>query len=266
MQQVFKIGDLVYSVDGYLGSYVAPCEEGHIVAQVYAGEDGEDHYGQPEKWQEVFLNAPIARRDERLTQLQNQISDAQKTLDLILESTRLAKAESARILISCSRHKQLSRLENYLDGKFHYFLYDEWQKPRIVSKEDSLRYDEDGRGQKLKLLTLFGDAKGNLQWEINAYPGGGGSWSYVHPCETLQEANALAQSLFDEQADQWRKSVKSKGQGHKALEWAKSGMFLVPDDVAEFNYQRDLERAEYVVADRQKNLDAALAALALVKK
>lgn len=79
----------------------------------------------------------------------------------------------------------------------------------------------DANGQRyekeLKLVTLFGDTKGNLEFRINQYMDGSGSYCECYPCLSREEADQTVQLIFnaafagDDYHEQFAESAKSLG-------------------------------------------------------
>jgi hypothetical protein len=106
-----------------------------------------------------------------------------------------------------SRYKELAKIDDFLDGKItHYLFLDRWGKAAIVEKSKTV--GEYTSGKKLRLLSLIGRTDGSLQWEINMYSDGTGSWSRVIPCMSAKEALAeLRAHINSKLGDEPRKSL-----------------------------------------------------------
>ncbi|MBU3577544.1 hypothetical protein [Polynucleobacter sp. UK-Kesae-W10] len=236
-----------------------------MVAPEYEQEYGEPHWGQPEEWREVFLTPPTVKLEAKVDELDKLITEKRAELKRINaeldQSGRLYQDQLKKL----KQHQALQRIEDYMDGKFTHFLQVGYEI-KLVSKEDALkspdRYDSD-----MKLLTLFGSTKGDLQWRINRWGDGSGSETNVYPCESEDEAKEIVRKLYAEAVEEWR--AQEKKHHGRALEWANTvdeDWIDVPQDVK--NYLRDqlldarmkvLEEAEKRLREAQENLADALA-------
>lgn len=100
-------------------------------------------------------------------------------------------------MVKLKQYKSLARLEDYLAGRItHYVESTTYAPPKILALEDTRADEGNGRYNKLKLLTLFGRADGDLEWGLNRYSDGSGCYTTVVPCTSYSEAREVAGELF----------------------------------------------------------------------
>lgn len=261
----FKQGDTVYNIHGQQGAYIASYGGAHLVAPEYEDHYSEPTWGSPEEWREVFEKPPTARLETKIDELDKLITEKRETLSQINkeleETSRKCKAQLSKL----TQHQALKRIEDYLDGKFTHFLY-VGSGVNLVSEEDALK-SSDSYDRDMKLLTLYGSTKGDLQWRINRYSDGSGGNTDVFPCESEAEAIEIVRKLYAQAVEAWREQEK-KHYG-RALDWARTVSWEwidVPQDVRDYINQAMLEARTLAVEKARKAVaDAELALLELTQ-
>lgn len=96
----------------------------------------------------------------------------------------------------------LDLLFDFMAGKVTHFAFLSSYSPAIRTLGDDDIYCVDNyygkKIEKLKLFTLWGDSKGNLQYKISSYSDGSGYSHEVVPCRSRDEAIEKLQEYFDE--------------------------------------------------------------------
>jgi len=156
-------------------------------------EGGEYDSGYLQIVDQIFDRQPKAVYDKDVKALQQKIKDLHTELGTIRkEVSGFEKDEKSR-LRRLKRHESLKLLEDYLDGKITHYVTLGY-RPEIVKFEDEKdSYDHSG----LKLLSLFGNSKGDLTWRLNDYNDGSGSWKSVFPCTSYEGAQQKLQEYMD---------------------------------------------------------------------
>lgn len=255
----FNKGDTVYNIHGQQGAYIASYGGSHLVAPEYEQEDGEPHWGQPEEWREIFLTPPTVKLEAKVDELDKLITEKRAELKRINAELDQSGRRYQEQLKKLKQHQALQHIEDYINGKFTYFL-DVGYGVKLVAKADALKkvdYDHD-----MKLLTLFGRTNGDLQWRINRYSDGSGSNTDVYPCETEEEAIAIVRKLYAEAVEEWR--AQEKKHYGRALEWARTvswNWIDVPQDVHDYmkaalveSRTNAVEKARQALADAEAQL------------
>lgn len=257
-----KAGDIVFDDNGNKASYISGFSGAHVVSFFYISGDGETEYlsGDVTRLHEVYTEPPEAAKHEKIAELNKTIETQRAELRRINSELDVAGKEYQARVKKLQQHRALKRIEDYLDGKFTVFLeYNDWNPPKIVVPADALR-QSDRNDKRQRLMCLFGDSNGNLEWKINDYRDGSGSDRVtVIPCESEEEAILLAIKLYDEEIEDWRQSEPDKKRYGKAVHWTKNlpNYLTAPDDIAEFIKEMAKKSAAETLARAMENLTKA---------
>jgi hypothetical protein len=195
-------GKLVYTEDGCKAEYLGKVENGHVI-NVYG--ESYDHYG--ERYEEpmglqvvsrVFATPPKALFDTRIAELKGEVAALEKRSRELSEETRAAQKERLDLAKKLAHLPALRHLDDFIEKRITHVLFG-GADYKILPIDQA--FAENGvysrKGQKL--LTLYGDVGGNLQWRLNQYSDGSGWTEDVTPCLSLEEAEAtrMANILAD---------------------------------------------------------------------
>jgi hypothetical protein len=190
-------GDTVYLPDG------TKCEYGHKLYHnkhvVYMlsrlHEDAEaDLYSHPIIVEEIFPDPPIAEKHKEVASLDKVISDKQTRLLKLqeeLRKTEYFRNEQARYI---ARNEALQHVIDFLEGRIRYFVtITPGGQHDLLSFQETMEFSGAGfmNERGMKLLTLFGNVKGELQWGVNSYKDGSGLELTVHPFRELEAARTF---------------------------------------------------------------------------
>lgn len=106
--------------------------------------------------------------------------------------------------------KQMRVLQMFMAGEINFFYTRQFNHGQILTWDSAYQRADgnEGRIESIKLVSLFGDSKGDLSYRIADYSDGSGNWRTIVPFATYEEALAHAQKDFDELAEQY---VNSEG-------------------------------------------------------
>jgi len=273
MSDTFKHGDHVFAANGEWAVYIAASPDGHVVAPLYSDrETGEPTYSDESVYltSRVSKEPPVEAKNEMIAKLDNQIieKNAQlKTLrDTIAAEEKAAKERHAEL----AKWSGLKTLEDFVAGRITHLVFcDNYNGPTIQTFADGMAYVDDDRYAKnkingMKLLTLFGDSKGNLTWEIYKYRQPSSSTDYeVRPATSYEEAVEIARVYWNEEMESRRDKGYMPG-GY----WVKNGTalgFEVPADLAEKMRAIELTNAKDYLAKAEAELATRRAALAALE-
>lgn len=272
MSKAFNKGDIVYGIHGEKAEYIIAHDGGHIVAPIYEREDDFGHAMEesdtPVLWSKVFAIPPTEVLESKIGELELELSEKRSELSLVRKQINEANAERQKSLALIKQNATLARIEEYLEGKFQFFVtVPGYGKPFITPAQEALQNggtESENRYSRppMKLLTLFGDSKGDLSWRISRYSDGSGGADEVIPCHNMEEAIEVIRKLYADGVEAWRKQEK-KHYG-RAIDWSSldASWIDVPDDVRQ--YLEDTKRArlldqrakaEKELADAQAKLD-----------
>ncbi len=253
-------GDTVFDIDGREYTWLAEVEDvGHVVAAAYCDSDGCAYDCEPSIIEQVFAAPPsdkfdkvIAERRAELESIQQQIRTSQKEWDEL-------RAGRDKLAVRLAQENiALQRIADFLDEKITHYVKNSYGTVTILTLAEAVCESERmNRHPKLKLLTLFGDSKGNLEWNLNWYKDGSGSNETVHPCCSLEEAKAVAQSHVDDILSRWQNSC----QVQSALKAAQQYGLAFPQEAIE--RLRDEQRQEAVKQVEKCRNELAVSEMAL---
>lgn len=180
--------------------YVAQAGSQHVVIPVYQDDDEEPRYGRQTLVDAVYREPPVEKRFTKIAELDEQIRQAQAKLTGIQAETRDANKSRDEILVRLKQNSALKRIDDFLAGNLTHFVLHCESYVKVMPTAEALKYGNgDGRetyGRSLKLVSLFGDTKGDLEWRINDYRDGSGSWKTAVPFASEEEATAFSVELM----------------------------------------------------------------------
>lgn len=272
MAKQFSPGDGVYDQAGNFYQYVAPAPngDGHICLPWFESHDQDgapsDWTGDPVSLREVYSDAeqPKQKAEAKLVELTAKCDAARIELAGIMKERGALDGEIRARAERIKRHEKLRLLDDYIAGKITHFVVvpEYYQKVEVKPLVDALKTD-DRYGRDMKLLTLYGDSKGDLQFRINRYSdGGGGSAIDAYPFTSEDEAKAFAKELAAKKLAECIASKNPRGDGIPAgLEgWVKTADEYgvpVPQEWRDKLRSVAIANAERVVAAAAEKLQAA---------
>ncbi|MBN8803610.1 MAG: hypothetical protein J0H81_00580 [Sphingopyxis terrae] len=153
------------------------------------------------------IDADIAAASARLAEINEALTDAECALNAKQREV-LARIEKLQAFDG------LQRIEDYIDGKMtHFVVQSGYQQNSVrIMEADELLNSKNDRGYSngdTKLLCLFGTTQSygqpkerrTVEWRLNQYYDGSGSWTKVVPATSHEEAVTIAhehlQAIFD---------------------------------------------------------------------
>jgi hypothetical protein len=180
-----------YLPSGMEVEVIAQTDRGFVVAPVFEREDGEPFVDTNDlRIVPEVVDSPLDyRQHQQIKDLEDRISSLRTELLGLETEVSDAKKEKADLLQIVSQNKALRHIADFLEGKItHYAVFD-WNGPEIITFKDA-QCEGSGWDKSTKLLTLFGNSKGDLQWNLNRYKDGSGSGYDVIPCLSCDDAVA----------------------------------------------------------------------------
>lgn len=234
MSEQFNNGDRVYLDSGEVVIYICRSDDGHIVRpEIEHGDEGESYLGTPMLASRVFSTPPKDRLDAAIAALRNEEAGLRNSLQALRRDISGAEKEKAAQLKEFEKYPNLSRITAFIEGRItHVVRGGEYGRVQIQTFKESFEDKNDyGRVEGLKLVSLLGKPHQGMEWHLNHYKDGSGSYERIVPCESYEEAIAMAQKWLDDKAADWR----ATGKDYWIEAWVKSAKDLkltVPDDVA----------------------------------
>jgi len=250
----------VYSRFGETARYVINTPEGHLVVPKLTVLDGEgneiESEGSPAIWSEFFLNPPTEKLNEEVVALNKTLQTLREQIYVAGKEHRGMDKEIEARRARITQHEQLATLDKYLTQGISHYVSVSYGRVEILAKENTKsEYSRDA----FKLLTLYGDTKGNLSWRLDQYAdGSGGSRVLVYPACSLEEAKEIVEHVFEEKWKGWR-----TGAGED-FHWvdsyigsAKKLGYPIPEDVLAFSKEKAIKTHSASVEKMEKDLEAA---------
>lgn len=232
----------------------------------HSEEEGEGDY---EIWHEAYPTAPKVKVDAEVNmllaqkvQLQKDISDLRRDSMNAMNESRAAERQRIDII---TRHEKLKRLEDFLERRItHIVKFCAWAAPEII---DITEWNADDRrrnaSEGTKLLMLYGNSKGDINWRISNYRDESGCTFEATPCCSLEEAKELLKSRCLQTLDDFGKGIiSSKQDVIRAIEALHHNGFLAPVDALTAAHAWKMDEKRAVVAKIEKDLELAKAQLA----
>jgi hypothetical protein len=181
-----------YLPSGMEVEVIAQTDRGFIVAPVFEQGGGEPYVDTNDlRIVPQVVDSPLDyRQHQQIKDLEGRITALRNELLGLEQETMAAKNEKAALLQAVSQNKALRHIADFLAGKITHYVVFGWEGPEIITFKDALCESSDNWSKKPKLLTLFGDSKGDLGWNLNRYKDGSGSSYEVIPCLGYEEAVA----------------------------------------------------------------------------
>ena len=150
--------------------------------------------------------------DKRLRELEKATRTADAKTDECLARMRQTQRRvelHIKSLLSLERKAAPEQLQTMLDftsGAIKYAVeIGGHGLPTIRPFDDMLeRRGEFNHNLSLRLVSLFGKTDGALDWKINSYQDGSGTYRTFIPAKSLEEAIDAAQSVYDDMVNEWR--------------------------------------------------------------
>ncbi len=138
----------------------------------------------------VYKKPPTEVFDEKIESLKSIIKDYRKTKSTEHAEFLEKRKEYEIQLNKFNRIPELKNILDYIDKKFTHVVYlgYEWKKG-VVTMSAALKEQDSYNGYRL--LSLFGNTKGDLEWRINRYSDGSGSDCTVSLCMSLEEGKEI---------------------------------------------------------------------------
>lgn len=170
--------------------------DGGVVVQYAMESDGEPRWSQPHIVKSVFDEPPAIRKAKQIADYDEQLAEKRKELSLLTRQIREAKAGNDALLAKLSSsNAALQHVADYIDGKITHYVTETNCEYRILTFAEAVSECETGYKRKPRLLSLFGDSEGNLQWRLNVWHDPSGSSVRCRPCMSEEHARETAKSL-----------------------------------------------------------------------
>lgn len=137
--------------------------------------------------------------DEEIERKLKVKDDLEDELKSIRNDIKEEKEQLDKIRKSFVAKDQLNQIFDLIEGRItHAIRYNDYGYMEITTLDEAISWLDDysHSGRQLKLLSLFGDSKGNFGYRINAYSDGSGTWSKVLLAKSEEEAKEVARTVI----------------------------------------------------------------------
>jgi predicted RNase H-like nuclease (RuvC/YqgF family) len=256
------MGNFKYLLSGVKVFINRVLDQGFLVQDVFeTGDDGvyeigEEIVADPIYYvEQVYDHAPTQKLDDCVKGFEKRIVELRKELFDLDENVLNAKKAEENRLKKYEQFKALKHLDNFIDGKIQFLVVINYSHVDILPIKDFYGSNYNDRG--LKLVTLFGNSIGKLEWGINQYKDGSGSYTTIVPCLCYQEALECVQKQIDEWAGK-------ENRVSEAIETTKKYKLKISNSVVVNEYSRMIEINKNEIDEKNKyisNIDKEIAEL-----
>lgn len=195
----FKQGDVAWTKDGrkvYVAALVLP--KGYAVQQEIDADFSDPSYGPGatlgpyDLIEQLFRYPPAFIVSDEIAELEKCKESAMRALLRIQNDILNAERDRAKIIDKLKQVPALAYIEQFLDGKMGWIAITDYGCGyKVMPMADALKLEDRWRDKETKLLSLFGDAKGDFHWRLSTYHDGSGSKIELWPFETEEAAKAF---------------------------------------------------------------------------
>lgn len=194
-----KVGMSYFDRNGRKVELVAMAEHGFVVAPIVripSGGWGDDFDDTREEQSEhldvvpsLFPAAPTDIYDEQIADLKAKVEDERQVLRTLQDDIRGATAERRALLDKLKQVPALEYIEAAIERRFTHIVERSAYASRYnIGAVEEVLASNDRYSKGLRLLSLYGDAKGDLQWRISHYSDGSGGSTDAWPFPSEEEA------------------------------------------------------------------------------
>jgi len=186
-----------YLENGQMVELVEKVKDGYLVKRWYTCDCNEfegdcvceDRLGDTIFVNQVFNSPPVETLYSEVKKLKEEISKLHEEEAKISNTIMAEKNRIETQLNKLKKYEGLQLIEDYIDGNITHFVTLDYygRYPEILTAGEKLRYKENG-SWKTRLLALYGDKDGDLEWRLHYYSDGSGNHEIVYPFTSYSEA------------------------------------------------------------------------------
>lgn len=267
-----------YTADGKKVSVVGKLNNSeYIVQEIYVSGGSEIPAGENFVVRSLLDEPAVSWKEKHIADTEKNFERRQIELssksEKLSRDMRLAhqKAEARIKALSEFLHEDQSagpiqRIYDFLAGKITHLAVLGY-RPSVVAADDNFMFEiYDGRVDGVKLISIFGSGyKGaaRLEYRINSYKDGSGSWETVAPCKSKEEAVAALQAAYDEICESF---IGSPDKHSRIWEWSKHPDLSTPESALSIMREKRLATITKNIERKRKELEKEMEALAIAKE
>lgn len=240
-----ETGQDCYLSNGQKVIYVGEFEGSKLVRTLiqYGDEDGYEIYPSSDITTVadgvLHEKPPIAIYDQKIEDAKKALREVQEDISVQKAELREAKSRTEAQRKEDAKYPDLSRVFDIIDGKMTHCVIEKYSGPEIWKLDKFLidgfnQYEL--RENSFKMLCLFGSPKEPVEFRINQYKDGSGTWTTVNLFKSKEGAISFIREEFAKAVVAWRERDKSldKRQNpfYRVTSFLKADLkFEIPDDV-----------------------------------
>lgn len=148
-----------------------------------------------ESWKEKHLKEIEEKYNKTYKQKNEEYEKMCKEFDFKTRVVREKLSFLYKLEKTFSKQK-LNQLIDFISGDVKFIVYERYGDLEISEYDSSIATKEYGRFESVRLLSVYGTTDGDLQYKINEYCDGSGTWSKVYPCKTAEQALLILKERF----------------------------------------------------------------------
>jgi len=194
MSDKFENGDTVFTERGQECFYLSPAPGyGHLVVAVYQEDESQEpSFGKPMVMAQVFAKAPLEKWDAQVRQRREVLQDIEQNIKQARLVLRDAQNNREQIETKFKANPALINILDFIDTPPTWAFIPYHYKRQLGPIHELLADSDDRANVGLRLLSLYGKTKGDLEWRCGKYWDGSGSQVTVHVFKTEDEARQFA--------------------------------------------------------------------------
>ena len=201
-----------------------------IVQEIFVSGDAEIPSGENFVVKSLHDKPVVSWKEKKTKEIEDNYKAAQRRseqeyrkasdrLTMAREKAR-AVADALFAFVDNAEDEQLQTLRSFLSGEITHYAVPKCWSPEIVEAFDDKMFDMDRfhgiRFNGTKLISLMGKSDGSLDYRLNLYRDGSGSWDEIIPCRSYEDAVAIMQKHFDVMCDEY---VQGKRRSIELVKW-----------------------------------------------
>lgn len=195
-----------YLIDGTAIIECAKMATGWMVCRVYEDpETGEPNWDESRAFRadKIYDTPPTEVVAIQIRKLQSEVEELQSKKSELESLIKEDRSKWSEISKKCLQYKALEGVFDFVEGKItHYVIAHEYGGVLEILERSKSTCEFAERGE-VRLLTLYGKSKGDLQWRLSTYTDHSGyNKKEVYPTRSLDEANEVISRLAQERFQQ----------------------------------------------------------------
>lgn len=260
MKPEFTKGDTAYTIAGGEVEVVGMLDGKYLVYHVYEefwGDESAYHADTSviHSYDTIYASPPVEVQNKEIQKLEEVISNKRKELAELEVKIITTKKDHTALLANLKKTDALQYIDDIIEGRITHIVEVSFRSVRIHEFDEFIRtrYRHD---KGLRLLSLYGASKGDLQFKVNEYTDGSGSDTEVYPAPSKEIADALAKKLLIDIVKDTEKQITEKGSSYIGADMLKSMTDLgIPSDIIQEYHNAALRKA---IEDKVATLTAQL--------